>query len=331
MRHGSSGSRGLTLLAAAAFLAIASPSLVRAQDGELSIDVVGQVGWPETVAALEHDPRAQGRHVAVRVVDHSGQVAPCGFYALTFDEAGARAFTIGQCDPATSATDLTLVSRTDLFSHDSVVPRPRLIRLAATSLRRGDSAGGAGVTGGAALDCSVGVRPYLDDLEHGTVVYLHRDRFDVRPSDTTITVEEWSDGWSLHGHSLASLTIQYDVVERATGQTVLSSEAILTCSDAPRDGAASGPSSGPPSREPTLDERTQRIAIFSGDDPGRAAEVLGVVDVAGAQADGTTGMWLLRRRAAELHADAVIGVEMHRGTRVGPPRLSGLAVRYLEH
>lgn len=318
-----------TLVAALLSLgAFASPAL--AQDGELGIDVVGQPSWPDTVAALEHDASAQGRHFAVRVVDRTGHVAPCGFYALAFDEAGARAFTIGACDPATSATDLTLVSRTDLFSHDGIVPRPRTIRLAATSLRRGDSSGGAAVTGGSSLDCSVGIRPYLDDIEHGTVVYLHRDRFDVRPADTTITVEDWTDGWSLHGHSLASLHIQYDVVDRASGEVVLSSEAILTCSDSPRDGAASRTPGAAPSHEPSMDERAERVVVMSGDDPGRAAEVIGVVDVAGAQADGSTGMWLLRRRAAELHADAVIGVELHRGTRRGPARLSGLAVRYLE-
>lgn len=315
----------------AAFAAVASvPRTAHAQDGQLAIDVIGQDGWPEAVAALEHDARAQGTHLAVRVVDRNGQVAPCGYYALTFDEAGARAFSIGACDPATNATDLQLVSRTDLFSHDGIVPRPRMIRLAATSVRRGDSAGGAAVTGGSSLDCSVGIRPYLDDLEHGTVVYLHRDRFDVRPSDTSISVEAWSDGWSLRGHSLASLRIQYDVVDRGTGEVVLSSEATLTCSDSPRDGAASSTPSTPPAHEPTIDERTERMVIMSSDDPGRAAEVLGVVDVAGAQADGSSGMWLLRRRAAELHADAVIGVEMHRGTRAGPARLSGLAVRYLE-
>lgn len=304
----------------------------RAQDGQLAIDVIGQPGWPEAVAALEHDASAQGARLAVRVVDRHGQVAPCGYYALTFDEAGARAFAIGACDPSTNATELVLVSRTDLFSHDGVVPRPRMIRLAATAVRRGDSAGGAAVTGGSALDCSVGIRPYLDDLEHGTVVYLHRDRFDVRPSDTSISVEAWSDGWSLRGHSLASLTIQYDVIDRTTGEVVLSSEATLTCTDSPR---AEGDESATarvvaPTREPTIEERTARVVLMSSDDPGRAAEVLGVVDVAGAQADGSSGMWLLRRRAAELRADAVIGVEMHRGTRAGPPRLSGLAVRYLE-
>lgn len=304
-------------------------SSVQAQDGALAIEVVGQPGWAETVAALEHDASAQGRHLAIRVVDHNGQVAPCGFYALTFDDAGARAFTVGACDPSTNATDLTLASRTDLFSHDGVVPRPRTIRLMATEVRRGDESGGAAMTGGSSLDCSVGVRPYLDDLEHGTVVYLTRDRFDVRPSDTAITVEAWSDGWSLHGHSLASLRIGYDVVDRASGEVVLRSEAILTCTDAPRDPTGSAIPSARPSREPTLDERTERVVIMSSDDPGRAAEVVGVVDVAGAQADGSAGMWLLRRRAAQLRADAVIGVELHRGTRLGPARLSGLAVRYL--
>jgi hypothetical protein len=297
-----------------------------AQDGALAIDVIGQAGWAEAVAALEHDTAAQGRHVAVRVIDRDGGVAPCGYYALTFDEPGARAFTIGACDPATSATDLTLVSRTELFTHEGVVPRPRTIRLTATEVRRGDESGGAAVTGGSSLDCSVGIRPYLDDLEHGTVVYLHRDRFDVRPSDSTITVDAWSDGWSLHGHSVASLHISYDVVDRASGEVVLSSEAILQCSDATRP-ATSAPSTPP--REPTMDERAQQMAIFSGDDPGRAAVVVGVVDVSGSQADGSSGMWLLRRRAAQLHADAIVGVELHHGTRLGPPRLSGLAVRYV--
>ena len=299
-----------------------------AQDGQLAIDVIGHAGWPEAVAALEHDASAQGSHLSIRVVDRNGQVAPCGYYALTFDEAGARAFVIGQCDPATNATDLVLASRTDLFAHEGIVPTPRMIRLMATSLRRGDSSGGAAVTGGSALDCSVGIRPYLDDLEHGTVVYLHRDRFDVRPSDTEITVEAWSDGWSLRGRSLTSLTIQYDVVDRATNEVVLSSEAILTCSDGP-SGGGSAPSA--PAREPTMDERAAQVVVMSGDDPGRGAEVIGVVDVLGAQASGPTGMWLLRRRAAELHADAVIGVEIHRGTRRAPTRLSGLAVRYLVH
>lgn len=316
----------LSLSAGVAAILSLAPT-ARAQDGVLSIDVVGGPSWAETVAALEHDVSAQGTRLSLRVVDRHGQVAPCGYYALTFDEAGARAFSVGACDPATSATEVTLVSRTELFSHEGVVPTPRTIRLTATEVRRGDESGGAAQTGGAALDCSVGIRPYLDDLEHGTVVYLQRDRFDVRPADTSITVEAWSDGWSLRGRARAELTIAYDVVERASGSVVLRSQATLVCTDAP-SGTGSVVT---PHREPTLDERTERVLVTSGDDPGRAAEVIAVVDVSGTQASGAEGMWLLRRRAAELHADAVVGVELHRGTRRGPPRLSGLAVRYLEH
>lgn len=316
--------RRTATLALLSSLVLGTPLAARAQDDALAIDVVGEAGWPEAVATLQHDVGAQGRHLSVRVVGRDGQLAPCGYYALTFDEAGARAFAIGACDPATQATDLTLTSRTDLFAHDGIVPRPRTIRLAATAVRRGDSVGGAAITGGSALDCSVGIRPYLDDLEHGTVVYLTRDRFEVRPADTAITVEAWSDGWSLRGHALASLTIRYDVVDRATSEVVLSSEATLTCTD----GSTTTPHAAP-EREPTLEERAASVVVTSSDDPGRAAEVVGVLDVTGAQADGTGGVSLLRRRAAELHADAVIGVEMHRGTRRGPPRISGLAVRYL--
>lgn len=326
LRPSVSPSLRFLLVASALALPFSAPR-AHAQDGVLAIDVVGGPSWAETVAALEHDVGAQGRRLSLRVVDRHGQVAPCGYYALTFDEAGSRAFSVGACDPATSATEVTLVSRTDLFSHEGVVPTPRTIRLTATEVRRGDESGGAAQTGGAALDCSVGVRPYLDDLEHGTVVYLQRDRFDVRPADTSITVEAWSDGWSLRGRARAELTIAYDVVERTTGAVVLHSQATLVCTDAPSTtgGVVT------PHHETTIEERTERVLVTSGDDPGRAAEVIAVVDVSGAQASGAEGLWLLRRRAAELHADAVVGVELHRGTRRGPARLSGLAVRYLEH
>ena len=81
-----------------------------------------------------------------------------------------------------------------------------------------------------------------------------------------------------------------------------------------------------PAREPTLEERIARIVVMEGDDPGRAAEVVGIIDVSDASASLAEGMWLLRRRAAELRADAVIGVELH-GSRRGL-RVSGLAVRF---
>ncbi len=262
----------------------------------------------------------------MRVFDGSGHRARCGRYALSFDVPGALAFDVGSCDPASDATDLTLISRTNLFAHEGVVPRPRAVTLTATEVRIGDETGGAEVTGGSALDCSVGIRPYLDDLEHGTVVYLGPDRFQVTPTDTAVVVEAQTDGWSLHAHASASLSITYDVVDRASGEVVLTERAILTCSDVMPTSA--GPTVGPPSRSATFDERAARIVLLDRPDPGRSSEVVGIVDVTNSVDDVRSGVWMLRRRAAELGADAVVGVELHHGSRRGPLRLSGLAIRF---
>jgi hypothetical protein len=310
-----------------AVLALAIGARAEAQTSELRIEVVGVGGWPDTVSALQHDPHAEGAHLSVRVIDAVGHRARCGGYALTLDEAGARAFRVGACDPSDDATELVLVSRTDLFSHDGVVPRPRAVTLMATEVRHGDATGGAEVTGGSALDCSVGIRPYLDDLEHGTVVYLRGDRFAVRPTDTAVSVQAVPDGWSLHAHARESLTIVYDVIDRQTGEVVLQSEATLLCSSVPSDG---DPALRRPAAPSVPSDPASRVVVLSGDDPGRAAEVIGMLDVASPGYDTAAAMRLLRERAAALHADAVVGVELHHGTRGGPPRLSGLAVRYLE-
>lgn len=293
---------------------------------ELRIEVGDGRSWDEAVTTLQHDTNAEGQSVFVRVFDAAGHRARCGHYALSFDVPGALAFGVGDCDPANDATEITLVSRTNLFSHEGVVPRPRAVTLTATQLRVGDDTGGAEVTGGSALDCSVGIRPYLDDIEHGTVVYLRPDRFEITPTDTMVIVEAQTEGWSLHAHASASLTITYDVVDRATREVVLTERAVLTCSDLPS-------STTPTEREPTLapptfEERAARVVLLDGTDPGRASEVIAIVDVVNAADDMRGGVWLLRRRAAELGADAVVGVEVHRGGRRGALRLSGLAIRY---
>ncbi|HEX7600012.1 MAG TPA: hypothetical protein VF316_00330 [Polyangiaceae bacterium] len=61
----------------------------------------------------------------------------------------------------------------------------------------------------------------------------------------------------------------------------------------------------------------------------RPGEVIGVVDVPDATGTHDSGLALLRRRAAEMGADAVIGVEFHHDAREGQPtHVSGLAVRF---
>ncbi len=297
---------------------------VLAQESPLRIATLEQGGWPETVTALQADTTAEGRTVHAVVFDTGGHLATCGHYALTFDDAGTRAFFVGTCDPSTNATALTLVSRTSLFAHDGTVPRPLAIRMFATEVRLGDSAGGAAMTGGAALDCSVGVRPYLDDLEHGGVGYLGPDRYEVRPRDGAVRVETSASNWSLHARARASLTIQYDVIERATGAVVMSDQATLTCGDLPAPASITQAPTPPPSSDP----RADHVVVLQGTDLPQMAEVVGVVDVHEPVGDEATALRMVRERAAAVGADAVIGVQFHHGEG-GPTHLSGLAVRFV--
>jgi hypothetical protein len=308
----------------AVWLCSVSSSTALAQDRELRVATIELGSWPETIAALQRDVRAQGRTVHVIVFDEASHLAACGRYSLGLDPYGAAAFSAGACDPTTSATELVLRSRTDLFDHDGPVPRPRAIRLVATEVRFGDSAGGAAVTGGAALDCSVGIRPFLDDLEHGGVVYLGPDRYEVHPTQASVMVSVEPTGWSLHARSTAALTIAYDVVDRTTQEVVLHDTATLSCTAGP-----SAPARASASEEP-LSARASRVMILETTDLPRPAEVVEPLDVHEPVGDERTAMRILRERAAAVGADAVVGVEFHHGHGGGPIHLSGLAVRFIE-
>lgn len=63
----------------------------------------------------------------------------------------------------------------------------------------------------------------------------------------------------------------------------------------------------------------------------RPAEVVGVVDAHLPMGSHDSALDALRRRAAAMGADAVVGVEFHHGEGEGQPtHLSGLAVRFLQ-
>lgn len=63
----------------------------------------------------------------------------------------------------------------------------------------------------------------------------------------------------------------------------------------------------------------------------RPAEVVGVIDAHTAMGSHDAALDMLRRRAAAMGADAVVGVEFHHGEGEGQPtHLSGLAVRFLQ-
>jgi hypothetical protein len=63
----------------------------------------------------------------------------------------------------------------------------------------------------------------------------------------------------------------------------------------------------------------------------RPAEVVGVVDAHLPMGSHDSALDVLRKRAASMGADAVVGVEFHHGEGEGQPtHLSGLAVRFIK-
>ncbi len=74
-----------------------------------------------------------------------------------------------------------------------------------------------------------------------------------------------------------------------------------------------------------------KVLILQGTHLDRPAEVVGVVDAHLKVGDQDAALAALRKRAAEMDADAVVGVEFHHGEAAGEPiHLSGLAVRFLK-
>lgn len=78
------------------------------------------------------------------------------------------------------------------------------------------------------------------------------------------------------------------------------------------------------------DERTRRVLILQTRKLDRPAEVVGIVDAHEENGREAVALDELRRKAAALGADAVVGVEFHHAESHGEPlHLSGLAVRYV--
>jgi hypothetical protein len=89
------------------------------------------------------------------------------------------------------------------------------------------------------------------------------------------------------------------------------------------------PGAHEPPMSVSVDENVRRILILQTRKLDRPAEVVGIVD---AHEDGDRedlALDELRRKAAAIGADAVVGVEFHHAESKGEPlHLSGLAVRY---
>ena len=76
-------------------------------------------------------------------------------------------------------------------------------------------------------------------------------------------------------------------------------------------------------------EAIARILVLASTHIDRPSEVVGVVDANAPAGQYPHALLELRRRAAFVHADAVLGVESHQESD-GPVHLSGLAVRFVD-
>ena len=214
-------------LASLALVMFLHPDVARA---DTTVSTLERGPWPVAVTALQSDTGSEGSALSVCVHDEaSASCAPCGSYALSFDEAGAAAFVIGACDPASGATQVTLVDRSALFDHAHVVPRPRAITIQASVVHSIATSGGAATTGGSSLGCTARLRPFLRDLEHGSVVYLEPEHFRVVVQHAEVEVSALGNGWMLASETRIASDVDYDVVEIATGETVMSGHASLEC------------------------------------------------------------------------------------------------------
>jgi hypothetical protein len=75
---------------------------------------------------------------------------------------------------------------------------------------------------------------------------------------------------------------------------------------------------------------SSRVLVLQSTHLDRPAEVVGVVDAHLPMGSHESALDVLRRRAASMGADAVVGVEFHHGEGEGQPtHLSGLAVRFI--
>ena len=216
------------------FLA-ALPALARADD--LTVATLEHNTWPAAVAALQADTASEGRVLHVVVRDASGAPVACGGYTIALDPVGAQAFALGACDPATTATAVTLVHRGALFAHGDIVAQPLMAGITALQVRSGGAAGGAQNVGGSEMTCRTAVRPFLTDLETGHRVYLTPDRFHLRPNGASITVVPEPGGWMLQGHGQTTLAIDYEVLDAARNEVVLHDRAVLSCGSTAADGA----------------------------------------------------------------------------------------------
>ena len=184
--------------------------------------------WDATVRALQNDPESQGRVLSLCVRSTQGApCTPCDSYALALDDVGARAFRIDACNPADATTRVVLVDRDALFSRNATLTEPRAVTMRVTL--SASATGGAPIAAASDLACSGEVRPVVRDSS-GALVALTPGPYDLYVSRDDVSIEPRMDTWTLWAASATDLRVDYSIVERASGQTVLRAHAVLACS-----------------------------------------------------------------------------------------------------
>jgi uncharacterized protein YbjQ (UPF0145 family) len=80
--------------------------------------------------------------------------------------------------------------------------------------------------------------------------------------------------------------------------------------------------------DPSVIAAAQHVRVIQNDNPDCPSEVLGLVDIHEPVSSVDRALEVLKRKAAKLGAEAVIGVEFHHGEPgEEPTHLSGMAVR----
>jgi hypothetical protein len=86
-----------------------------------------------------------------------------------------------------------------------------------------------------------------------------------------------------------------------------------------------------PETAPSAQGDPSHVLVLQSTHLDRPSEVIGVVDAHVPMGNHDAALDVLRRHAAAMGADAVVGVEFHHGEGEGQPtHLSGLAVRFLQ-
>lgn len=238
------GTRVASALLGIAVLAM-SPTLARAQAHVTAAD--GR-SWTEVIDDLVRNVGSEGTVVPLCVRGDDARCMPCGTYALSFDADAAGAFEMGACDPASGTTPLRLAQRALLFDHRHAIALPLAVVVHA-QLAASDTAESATPrAAGSGVGCNAHVQPYVRDLEHGTLVMLGSDAYDLRVARAHVSIAPSTDGgFVVSSMDGGTYDLEYDVIERASGSVVLVGHTSLTCRS-----TADVPATAPGSVSPDL-------------------------------------------------------------------------------